>query len=61
MKKCKHCNMNVNTERLTCPLCFNSLIVMENNDDFKLYPHRPKPKTVKNMFYKIVNFISVVF
>lgn len=61
MKQCKHCKMNVNTERLTCPLCFNSLIVLEDTkEDFKLYPHRPKPKRAKNLFYKTVIFICLL-
>lgn len=61
MKRCTHCNIDVNTERLTCPLCFNSLVEKENSvEDFKLYPHRPKPKTVKNLFYKVTIFVCLL-
>lgn len=61
MKKCTHCNLNVNTERLTCPLCLNPLTVEENTqEEFKLYPHKPKPATVKNMFYKVTVFVCLL-
>lgn len=61
MKRCKHCKMNVNTERVTCPLCFNSLIEDNKTEmDFKLYPHRPNNKQKLNLFYKIVVFICLV-
>lgn len=61
MKRCKHCKMNVNSERVTCPLCYNSLI--EDNEtkmEFKLYPHRPNTKQKLNLFYKVVVFICIL-
>ena len=61
MKRCKHCKMNVNTERLTCPLCFNTLDVINETDlEFKLYPHVPNKKGKLNLFYKIVVFICLM-
>lgn len=62
MKWCEHCKVHVDTDRRICPLCFNSL-VDENKEEEKTFNNYPKRITVKkkyNIFYRILIFIFLL-
>ncbi len=62
MKKCSKCNVTVNTNYKTCPLCFNELSETQGevNEMFKSRELEPKKNNVKKLLTKIFLFISLV-
>lgn len=60
MKKCHSCNVYINTERKTCPLCYD---ILEDVDGKELekptYPLYSIKKNKKNLFIKTVIFICL--
>lgn len=61
MKKCKYCNVTVETEKDFCPLCFNHLETIDNDVE-PFYRLRKKNETaiITNRFlYKLFSFISL--
>lgn len=61
MKKCKQCNVLVDTNRKICPLCFNALEdIGESNNSFENYPKRTEIKKNKNLIYKMIIFICII-
>lgn len=62
MKKCSKCNVTVNTNYKTCPLCFNELTETEGevNELFKPRELEQKKPSVKKILTKIFLFISII-
>lgn len=63
MKKCEHCNVTVNTQNSTCPLCFQELTNIENSKDGNdMFKTREVKKDLKHksLLYKIFIFISII-
>lgn len=61
MKKCSKCNVTVNTEYKTCPLCFNELTEVGGEVN-ELFKHRETEKkhSQKQMLTKIFLFVSII-
>ncbi|HOI47383.1 MAG TPA: DUF6320 domain-containing protein [Bacilli bacterium] len=62
MKYCKKCNITLNTQRMTCPLCFT---VLEKNEHVSQTTYAPypgyQPKSYKDgVLVKIFIFLSIV-
>lgn len=62
MKKCTNCNVTVNTEYNTCPLCFKELTEAEGeiNEIFKHRENIETKKPKKPLLFKIFLFLSVI-
>lgn len=61
MKKCKHCNLFHDTDRKTCPLCFEILEIVDDKE--VINPPYPNPKTPQpryNVFLRIITFITII-
>lgn len=62
MKKCSKCNVTVNTNYKTCPLCYNELTDAEGEVN-ELFVHREqevKKPSVKKILTKLFLFISII-
>ena len=62
MKKCSKCNVTVNTNYKTCPLCYNELTETkgEVNELFKQRELEPKKPSVKKVLKKLFLFLSII-
>lgn len=62
MKRCERCNVNVNTEFDTCPLCFRELTDVEGKKSRDLYKQKvDKPKNKhRELMIKIFLFLSLI-
>lgn len=62
MKRCEHCNVDVNTSHNTCPLCFGTLT--EVNKKPGTDPFKQKEEIVENkskiILFKLFLFFSIV-
>lgn len=60
MKKCEKCNVYVNTQRKTCPLCFEPLTEMDKEElEYPVYPDYVPPKRKTNFFIKSMTFLAI--
>lgn len=61
MKHCKYCNVNVETDKEFCPLCFNKLSTDNNLPESFYQLRKTNPKAIKtNTFiYKLFLFLSI--
>lgn len=59
MKYCKECKINVDTERLTCPLCCSVLEEKDDQVNSVNYPPHPHKKGKNNLFYKVIVFLCL--
>lgn len=61
MKRCPSCKININTDRKTCPLCYD---ILEDVDDKQLekpiYPLYVRKKGKENLFLKSVIFVCII-
>lgn len=60
MKYCQKCKVNVNTTRMTCPLCRDILIERDQNHHLELYPQHTEHKKKFHIARKICSFISLI-
>jgi hypothetical protein len=63
MKHCPNCGIDVNTDRITCPLCRNTLDTLDNPKMEVIYQPYPKFKERekrRRLFFKILVFLSIV-
>ena len=62
MKKCKYCNVTVDTDKNFCPLCFNKLDDLNDNSN-SLYSMRTQDEVAKKsskLLLKIFVFLSII-
>ncbi len=61
MKKCPQCQVEVNTERKTCPLCF-ALLQPGEGETPQLTPYpKYRSRAVRyNVFFRILTFLSII-
>lgn len=59
MKHCKYCNIDVNTERKTCPLCLNVLESDNQKSNLQNYPKK-QPKRKMSFWIKSALFMSLI-
>ena len=63
MKHCPNCGIDVNTDRITCPLCRSTLDTLDNPKMEVIYQPYPKFKERekrRRLFFKILVFLSIV-
>lgn len=61
MKKCVQCQVSVNTERKTCPLCFALLRASEEpSQQLTPYPKYRSRAVRYNVFFRILAFLSII-
>lgn len=61
MKRCPSCNIKVNTDRKTCPLCYDILIDVDNVKlEEPIYPLYSLKKNKKNLFIKTIIFVCLL-
>lgn len=60
MKHCPHCNIDVNTERKTCPLCFHLLEEEEKASFYQPYHPYERPPRSQEIFMRIVLYLVIV-
>ncbi len=62
MKRCEHCNVDVNTNHGTCPLCFGTLTEVNNKPG--LDPFKEKEDVVENkskqILFKLFLYLSII-
>lgn len=60
MKRCPSCNVYVNTDRKTCPLCYDVLKDIDKVElDSPIYPDYIVKRKKSNLFLKIVIFVCL--
>lgn len=62
MKRCKYCNVDVDTEKSFCPVCFNHLETISEQSDCLYTPRTKNETTAKTGLFltKLFLFISIV-
>lgn len=63
MKKCEKCNININTTKKQCPICFNELdgeYDTENPQNFNLEKYSDNTPKKNLLLTKIFTFLSIV-
>ena len=62
MKRCSHCNVDVNTHLKTCPLCYNELVDDGNEvqEIFKPREFENNKKDAKKIVGKLFLFLSII-
>lgn len=58
MKKCYKCNVNLNTNQSTCPLCHNDLGTNKNNNN--VFPVIPTMYKKHDILFKLLSFLSLL-
>jgi len=61
MKKCHKCNVLVDTERKTCPLCFE-ILKLTDDESVSASPY-PKPENtivVRSIFLRVMSFLTII-
>ena len=62
MKYCPSCHIDVNTDRITCPLCRTNLetkVENSNNVIYQPYPKFKEREKRRHLFFKILIFLSI--
>lgn len=60
MKRCLKCGVDINTNRKTCPLCYEKLIELEKDElEYTPYPEYKQPKKKTNFFLKSSVFLAI--
>ena len=62
MKKCRHCNCKVDTDKNFCPICFNRLDTVDDVSKSLYTPRKDDQTTLKRslFLYKLFLFLTVV-
>lgn len=58
MKRCTKCNVNIHTDRKTCPLCNEVLTKINDLNEEPVYPKYNYNDPRKSIFYRLLVFLS---
>ncbi|MDD3107529.1 MAG: DUF6320 domain-containing protein [Bacilli bacterium] len=60
MKQCPKCNVNIHTNRKTCPLCYEKLVDLDKEKlEYTIYPEYRQPKKKTNFFVRSTVFLAI--
>jgi len=60
MKQCPKCEVNINTNRKTCPLCYEKLTDLDKEKlEHSIYPEYRQPKKKTNFFFRSAIFLAI--
>jgi len=60
MKQCPKCGVSINTNRKTCPLCYEKLNDLDKEKlEYTVYPEYRQPKKKTNFFLKSTIFLAI--
>ncbi len=62
MKKCPNCNIKVNTDRITCPLCYTVLENIEEKAIVQFYPKKQESskRTIIEKIFILITILGII-